>query len=70
MHLINWFVKLYYLSCAFLDLLTVMLVVHYRLTAHFIVQVGQGELWKQWTWEPRMGESLILSLVDPNDLIM
>lgn len=38
-----------------------------RLTAHFIVQIGQGELRKQWTWEPRMGESLILSLVDPND---
>ncbi|XP_075666212.1 uncharacterized protein LOC142636030 isoform X1 [Castanea sativa] len=38
-----------------------------RLTAHFVVQVGQGELRKQWTWEPRMGESLILSLIDPND---
>lgn len=22
----------------------------------------------QWAWEPRMGESLILSLVDPNDV--
>lgn len=40
----------------------------YRLTAHFIVQIGQGELRKQWAWEPRMGESLILSLVDPNDV--
>ncbi|WCJ37161.1 P-loop containing nucleoside triphosphate hydrolases superfamily protein [Euphorbia peplus] len=38
-----------------------------RLTAHFIVQMGQSELQKQWTWEPRMAESLVLSLVDPND---
>ncbi|XWS20599.1 hypothetical protein CRYUN_Cryun31cG0116500 [Craigia yunnanensis] len=38
-----------------------------RLTAHFLIRMGQGELRKQWTWEPRMGESLILSLVDPND---
>ncbi|KAL5758782.1 hypothetical protein ACOSP7_021393 [Xanthoceras sorbifolium] len=38
-----------------------------RLTAHFIVQIGRGELRKQWTWEPRMGESLILLLIDPND---
>ncbi|OMO65548.1 putative helicase MAGATAMA 3 [Corchorus olitorius] len=38
-----------------------------RLTAYFLVRMGQGELRKQWTWEPRMGESLILSLVDPND---
>ncbi|XP_048318227.2 uncharacterized protein LOC107428153 isoform X1 [Ziziphus jujuba] len=42
---------------------------HCRLTAYFIVQVGQGELRKQWTWEPRMGESLILSLLDPNDTV-
>ncbi|KAM0959526.1 hypothetical protein ACFX15_024098 [Malus domestica] len=38
-----------------------------RLTTHFLVHVGQGELRKQWTWEPRMGESLFLSLIDPND---
>ncbi|PQP99297.1 hypothetical protein Pyn_15331 [Prunus yedoensis var. nudiflora] len=38
-----------------------------RLTSHFLVHVGQGELRKQWTWEPRMGESLFLSLIDPND---
>ncbi|KAK8292736.1 hypothetical protein V6Z11_D06G139400 [Gossypium hirsutum] len=38
-----------------------------RLTAHFLIRMGQGELRKQWSWEPRMGESLILSLVDPND---
>lgn len=42
----------------------------YRLTAHFVVQVGQGELRKQWTWEPQMAESLILSLLDPNDVRM
>ncbi|XP_022992045.1 uncharacterized protein LOC111488514 isoform X1 [Cucurbita maxima] len=38
-----------------------------RLTAHFLVLFGQGELRKQWTWEPRMGESLILSLYDCSD---
>ncbi|GAV59440.1 AAA_11 domain-containing protein/AAA_12 domain-containing protein [Cephalotus follicularis] len=39
-----------------------------RLTAHFVLKMGQGELKKQWTWEPRMAESLILLLVDPNDV--
>ncbi|KAA8541523.1 hypothetical protein F0562_022675 [Nyssa sinensis] len=38
-----------------------------RLTAHFVVKMEQGELRKQWTWEPRMSETLILLLVDPND---
>ncbi|TKY47970.1 Helicase SEN1 [Spatholobus suberectus] len=38
-----------------------------RLTAHFLVQIRQGELRSQWTWEPLMSESLILSLLDPND---
>ncbi|KAJ4826197.1 hypothetical protein Tsubulata_023786 [Turnera subulata] len=38
-----------------------------RLSAHFLVQVGQGEIRKLWTWEPKMAESLILSLLDPND---
>ncbi|XP_038897395.1 uncharacterized protein LOC120085485 isoform X2 [Benincasa hispida] len=38
-----------------------------RLTAHFLFLLGQGELRKQWTWEPRMGESLILSLFDSTD---
>ncbi|KAJ8770865.1 hypothetical protein K2173_021780 [Erythroxylum novogranatense] len=38
-----------------------------RFVAHFLVKMGQGELRKQWTWEPRMAESLILLLVDPND---
>lgn len=41
-----------------------------RLTAHFLIRMGQGELRKQWSWEPRMGESLILSLVDPNDVCL
>lgn len=40
----------------------------HRLTTHFVVQMEQGELRKQWTWEPRMGESLVLSLVDPNEV--
>ncbi|KAJ0713630.1 putative P-loop containing nucleoside triphosphate hydrolase, DNA2/NAM7 helicase, helicase [Helianthus annuus] len=35
-----------------------------RLTSHFITRMEQG---KQWTWEPRMAESLILLLVDPDD---
>ncbi|RZB62240.1 Helicase SEN1 isoform B [Glycine soja] len=38
-----------------------------RLTTHFLVQIRQGELRSQWTWEPLMSESLILSLLDPND---
>lgn len=38
-----------------------------RLTSYFISRMEQGELWKQWTWEPRMGESLILLLVDSDD---
>ncbi|OIT05156.1 PREDICTED: uncharacterized protein LOC109223930 isoform X1 [Nicotiana attenuata] len=38
-----------------------------RLTAHFIIRMDQGELRKQWTWEPMMSDSLILLLVDPND---
>ncbi|KAL7180670.1 hypothetical protein ACSBR1_043789 [Camellia fascicularis] len=38
-----------------------------RLITHFGVKMEQGELRKQWTWEPRMSESLILLLVDPND---
>uniref|UniRef100_A0A803M9Y6 Uncharacterized protein n=1 Tax=Chenopodium quinoa TaxID=63459 RepID=A0A803M9Y6_CHEQI len=38
-----------------------------RLAAQFIIQLEQGELRRQWTWEPQMGESLILLLSDPND---
>ncbi|XP_057968938.1 uncharacterized protein LOC131158231 isoform X2 [Malania oleifera] len=40
-----------------------------RFTAHFMVRIERGELLKQWTWEPRMGESLILLLLDPNDSV-
>ncbi|KAK3035539.1 hypothetical protein RJ639_034744, partial [Escallonia herrerae] len=40
-----------------------------RLAVHFVVRMDQGELQKQWTWEPRMGESLILLLVDPDDFL-
>ncbi|XP_031384733.1 helicase SEN1 isoform X1 [Punica granatum] len=38
-----------------------------RLTAHFLVQIGQQQLQKQWLWEPKMSESIILLLADPND---
>ncbi|KAL8458916.1 hypothetical protein ACS0TY_036417 [Phlomoides rotata] len=38
-----------------------------RLTTHYTVRMEQGELRKQWTWEPVMSNSLILLLVDPND---
>ncbi|XP_073000501.1 uncharacterized protein [Typha latifolia] len=40
-----------------------------RFASHFIMQIEQHELHKQWTWEPRMAESLILLLIDPNDNI-
>ncbi|XP_029130085.1 uncharacterized protein LOC109812659 isoform X2 [Cajanus cajan] len=38
-----------------------------RLTEHVLVLIRQGELRCQWTWEPLMSESLILSLLDPHD---
>ncbi|VFQ65565.1 unnamed protein product [Cuscuta campestris] len=38
-----------------------------RFMAHYIARMEQGELRKQWTWEPMMGNSLILLLVEPND---
>ncbi|CAH1429552.1 unnamed protein product [Lactuca virosa] len=38
-----------------------------RFTSYFITRMEQGELQKQWSWEPRMAESLILLLVDPDD---
>ncbi|XP_051129452.1 uncharacterized protein LOC127250300 isoform X2 [Andrographis paniculata] len=38
-----------------------------RLTADYAVRMGQGELRKQWTWEPEMSSCLILLLVDSND---
>ncbi|KAJ7962656.1 p-loop nucleoside triphosphate hydrolase superfamily protein [Quillaja saponaria] len=40
-----------------------------RLTAHYLIEMGKGELRRQWTWEPQMGECLILALLDPNDII-
>ncbi|KAL8113605.1 uncharacterized protein LOC141664415 isoform X2 [Apium graveolens] len=38
-----------------------------RLSMHYIVRMDHEELWRQWAWEPRMGESLILLLVEPED---
>ncbi|XP_031505640.1 uncharacterized protein LOC116267851 isoform X2 [Nymphaea colorata] len=38
-----------------------------RCAAQFILQLKQGELQKQWAWEPTMAESLVLLLMDPND---
>ncbi|KAK8967609.1 putative helicase MAGATAMA 3 [Platanthera guangdongensis] len=40
-----------------------------RLAAEFISQLEKLELQKQWTWEPRMAESIILSLADPDDVV-
>ncbi|WOK96345.1 hypothetical protein Cni_G05052 [Canna indica] len=40
-----------------------------RLAAHFVLQIEQHELQKQWTWEPKMAESLILLIIDPDDRI-
>ncbi|KAG9449287.1 hypothetical protein H6P81_009252 [Aristolochia fimbriata] len=38
-----------------------------RCAAHFVTQMEPFELWKQWTWEPRLAESLVLLLLDPYD---
>nr|DAD46144.1 TPA_asm: hypothetical protein HUJ06_004374 [Nelumbo nucifera] len=38
-----------------------------RFATHFVIQMEHGELWKQWTWEPRMAGSLVLLFFDPND---
>ncbi|CAA6672122.1 unnamed protein product [Spirodela intermedia] len=40
-----------------------------RCGTHFLIQVEQRDLHKQFTWEPKMAESLILSLIDPNDAV-
>lgn len=40
-----------------------------RLTTHYAIRMDQGELRKLWIWEPMMSNSLILLLVDPNDVI-
>ncbi|KAG0470401.1 hypothetical protein HPP92_017101 [Vanilla planifolia] len=34
-----------------------------------MLQLENRELQKQWTWEPTMAESLILSLLDPDDVV-
>ncbi|XP_072147579.1 uncharacterized protein [Setaria viridis] len=44
-----------------------LLKVFKRLSIHVMTQIEQRGLQKQWTWEPMMGESLILVLVDNND---
>ncbi|CAL5082162.1 unnamed protein product [Urochloa decumbens] len=46
---------------------TLLLKIFKRLAIHVMTQVEQCGLQKQWTWEPMMGESLILALVDSND---
>lgn len=40
-----------------------------RLTTHYTIRMEQVELRKLWIWEPVMSNSLILLLVDPNDVI-
>ncbi|XP_020107342.1 uncharacterized protein LOC109723385 isoform X2 [Ananas comosus] len=47
----------------------VLIKVFKRFATHYIMQIEKYELRKQWTWEPRMSESLILLLIDPNDCI-
>jgi senataxin len=43
-------------------------LISYRFAIHVIMQIEQCGLQKQWTWEPMMSESLILALVDHNDV--
>ncbi|KAG6491063.1 hypothetical protein ZIOFF_052395 [Zingiber officinale] len=38
-----------------------------RFAAHFVLQVERHELHKQWTWMPKMAESLILLIINPDD---
>ena len=45
-----------------------MKLISFRLAIHVMTQIEQRGLQKQWTWEPMMGESLILALVDNNDV--
>ncbi|GAB2293091.1 hypothetical protein Dimus_038244 [Dionaea muscipula] len=40
-----------------------------KLAAHFVAQMEAREIWRHWTWEPQMGECLILLLADPNDSV-
>ncbi|XP_014758454.1 uncharacterized protein LOC100835663 isoform X3 [Brachypodium distachyon] len=46
---------------------TLLLRIFKRFAIHFIMQIEQCGLQKQWTWESMMAESLILALVDHND---
>lgn len=39
-----------------------------RFSMQFVVQLQKQELQRQWTWAPAMAESLVLLLVDPNDV--
>ncbi|KAJ1290242.1 hypothetical protein BS78_02G228000 [Paspalum vaginatum] len=48
---------------------TLLLRIFKRLAIHVMTQIEQFGLQKQWTWEPMMGESLILALVDNNDVV-
>ncbi|ONM56016.1 P-loop containing nucleoside triphosphate hydrolase superfamily protein [Zea mays] len=49
------------------QLCTLLLRIFKRLAIHVMTQIEHRGLQKQWTWEPMMGESLILALVDNND---
>ncbi|KAK1275909.1 putative helicase MAGATAMA 3 [Acorus gramineus] len=40
-----------------------------RCAASFVIQMEKAEFQKQCTWEPKMAESLILLLIDPNDSV-
>ncbi|XP_078150888.1 P-loop containing nucleoside triphosphate hydrolases superfamily protein isoform X4 [Carex rostrata] len=40
-----------------------------RFSMQFVVQLQKQELQRQWTWAPAMAESLVLLLVDPNDIV-
>eukprot|EP01018_Ginkgo_biloba_P027712 Gb_33974 [translate_table: standard] len=40
-----------------------------RCAAYYASQIEGSELCKQWTWEPRMAETIILLLLDPDDFV-
>lgn len=42
----------------------------FRCAAYFVIQMGQFGFWKQWSWEPLMAESLMLLLIDSNDVCL
>ncbi|KAL5978012.1 hypothetical protein ACLOJK_037035 [Asimina triloba] len=41
-----------------------------RYAEQFVALMERGSLYKQWTWEPRMAESLILLIIDSQDVRM